>query len=71
MKVIWLGEDELHAGGAGPSFTLAFGGIKFPKGEAVDVADKAILARLKKNQFFEVDGKRVKIDEDKVETENI
>jgi hypothetical protein len=53
-KLTWLGEDE--PGVAGPSFTTAFGGIKFPKGEAVEVTDKDIIARARKNRFFEVSG---------------
>jgi hypothetical protein len=52
-KVTWLGEDELHGGGAGPSFTTAFG-IKFPKGEAVEVADKDTIRRAEGNRFFHV-----------------
>lgn len=53
-KITWLGEDE--PGVAGPSFTTAFGGIKFPKGEAVEVSDKDMIARARKNRFFEVSG---------------
>lgn len=61
-KVTWLGEDNLHktvtsegvtVESAGPSFTTAFG-LKFPKGEAVEVADTSIIERAKKNQFFKV-----------------
>jgi hypothetical protein len=55
-KLTWLGEDDLHNGNPGPSFTTAFGGIKFPKGEAVEVNDKDTIARARKNQFFEVSG---------------
>lgn len=55
-KLTWLGEDELHGGGAGPSFTTAFGGIKFPKGEPVEVEDEAIVAKARNNQFFAVEG---------------
>lgn len=55
-KVTWLGEDDLHGGGAGPSFTTAFGGIKFPKGQPVEVADEAIVAKARNNQFFAVEG---------------
>lgn len=54
-QVTWLGEDELHGGGAGPSFTHAFGGIKFPKGEAVDVRSHALVQKALNNQFFEVE----------------
>lgn len=53
-KLTWLGEDEV--GVAGPSFTTAFGGIRFPKGEAVEVTDKDTIARARKNPFFEVSG---------------
>lgn len=55
-KLIWLGEDELHGSGAGPSFTMAFGGIKFPKGEEVEVRSHAIVQKAINNPFFEVDG---------------
>lgn len=51
-KLIWLGEDG--PGVAGPSFTTAFGGIRFPKGEAVEVVDKDMIARARKNPFFDV-----------------
>jgi hypothetical protein len=54
-KLTWLGEDDLHGGGAGPSFTEAFGGIKFPKGEAVEVRSYPIVQRALTNQFFEVE----------------
>lgn len=53
-KFTWLGEDE--PGVAGPSFTTAFGGIKFPKGEAVEVTDKDFILRARKSPFFEVSG---------------
>lgn len=53
-KLTWLGEDE--PGIAGPSFTTAFGGTKFPKGEAVEVTDKDIIARARRSRFFEVSG---------------
>jgi len=54
-KLTWLGEDELHGNGAGPSFTMAFGDIKFPKGEAVEVRSYAIVQKALNNQFFEVE----------------
>lgn len=54
-KLTWLGEDELHGNGAGPSFTKAFGDIKFPKGEAVEVRSHAIVQKALGNPFFEVD----------------
>jgi hypothetical protein len=55
-KLTWLGEDELHDGNPGPSFTTAFGGIKFPKNEPIEVSDKLIIAKARNNQFFEVTG---------------
>jgi hypothetical protein len=54
-KITWIGEDDLHGGGAGPSFTHALGGIKFPKGEAVDVRSYAMVQKALNNQFFEVE----------------
>ncbi len=52
-KVTWLGEDG--DGVAGPSFTTCFG-MKFPKGEAVEVSDKDTIRRAQRNRFFEVGG---------------
>jgi hypothetical protein len=52
-KLTWLGEDGPDV--AGPSFTTCFD-MKFPKGEPVEVSDKDIIARAKKNRFFEVSG---------------
>lgn len=54
-KITWLGEDELHNGGAGPSFTHAFGGTKFPKGQEVEIRSHAIVQKILGNQFFEVE----------------
>lgn len=51
----WIGEDDLHNGGAGPSFTHAFGGMKFPKGQAVEVRSGSIVQKALNNPFFEVD----------------
>lgn len=70
-KLTWLGEDE--PGIAGPSFTTAFGGIKFPKGKAVEVTDKDTIARARKNPFFEVSGvpgRPPKAQEEKPDGEN-
>lgn len=53
-QLTWLGEDDLHGGGAGPSFTTAFGGIKFPKGEAVEVRQHALVQKALNNPYFEV-----------------
>lgn len=57
-KVTWLGEDELHTSGNGPSGTTAFG-MKFPKDKAVEVTDPDIVARAEKNLFFRVDREAV------------
>lgn len=66
-KITWLGEDAGDI--AGPSFTTAFGNIKFPKGVAVEVADPAIVAKAKGNRFFKVeDGQSAElIDDDELE----
>ena len=60
--VTWLGEDHLHevdeAGNwksVPPSFNV-WNGIKFSKGEPVEVSDKRMIAKAKRNHFFEVDG---------------
>lgn len=62
-KITWNGEDELHkivtpqgvtVESAGPSFTT-WQGIRFAKGEAVDVTDTRIIAKAKTNQFFKVE----------------
>jgi regulatory protein YycH of two-component signal transduction system YycFG len=54
-KITWIGEDEIHDGAAGPSFTTAFGGIKFPKAIPIDVFDKDIVARAAGNPYFSID----------------
>jgi hypothetical protein len=55
-KLTWLGEDELHGeGAAGPSFTRAFGDVKFPKDEPVEVRSYAIVQKALNNQFFAVE----------------
>ena len=55
-KLTWRGEDDLHGeGAAGPSFTKAFGDIKFPKDEPVEVRSHAIVQKALNNPFFEVD----------------
>lgn len=76
-RITWIGEDSLHnynnahgdlIEGAGPSFTR-WQNIKFPKGEAVEVTDPAIVAKAKVNRFFKVEGtpgrpKKVEADGD-------
>jgi hypothetical protein len=54
-KITWLGEDDLHEGAPGPSFCVGFDGIKFPKGQPVEVTDKWIIGKARNNQFFDVD----------------
>jgi ribosomal protein L6P/L9E len=62
-KITWKGEDDQHktvtpegvtVESAGPSFTTCYN-IKFPKGEAVEVTDPAIIAKAKNNSFFKVE----------------
>lgn len=52
-KLTWLGEDGEDV--AGPSFTTCFG-MKFKKGEAVEVTDRDFIRRAQGNPFFEVSG---------------
>lgn len=59
-KVTWLGEDHLHkqedgSDGAGPSFVV-WNGLKFPKGEPVEVTNPIAIAKAKANPFFTVGG---------------
>jgi hypothetical protein len=57
-KVTWLGEDETLEDGtqiAGPSFTT-WGGVKFPKGEPVELKNPVVIAKAKANKFFSVEG---------------
>lgn len=49
-QVTWLGEGD-----EGPDETECWG-VKFKKGEAVDVNDPAAIATAKTNQYFEVSG---------------
>lgn len=51
-RITWLGEDDGNV--PGPSFTTCFD-RKFPKGEAVEVTDKDIIARANRNPFFSVE----------------
>ena len=53
-KITWLGEDTED--GPGPSFTTAFGGIKFPKDKPIEVNDPEVIDRSRRNPFFEVEG---------------
>jgi hypothetical protein len=71
-KVIWLGEDSTDV--AGPSFTTCYG-LKFPKGEAVELTDPDAIRRAKGNLNFKVEetkqenshGESQTQDEDKIE----
>ena len=54
-RLTWLGEDELHNGASGPSFCVCFDGIKFPKGQPVEVTKKAFIAKAKESRFFAVE----------------
>ena len=61
-QVTWKGEDELHVrlnedghevGGAGPSFTT-WNGVKFPKGEPVEIRSYFAVQKAVNNPFFDV-----------------
>ena len=52
-KLTWKGEDTED--GPGPSFVIAYDGIKFPKGQPVEVTNKAFIEKARHNQFFDVD----------------
>lgn len=54
-NVTWIGEDNPDGSQAGPSFTKAYGGLKFEKGKPVEVTDKALITKAQGNQYFEVE----------------
>lgn len=58
-KITWIGEDELHEDGSGPSKNK-WNGISFPKGEPVDVSDERMVAKARGNQFYKVEDDEVK-----------
>lgn len=53
-KITWLGEDELHGDGAGPSKNT-WNGIVFPKGVPVAVSNPHMIAKAKTNPFYSVE----------------
>ncbi len=65
-KITWLGEDDSHEGGAGPSNTT-WKGIKFPVREAVEVSDPDMIRRAKGNRFFTVEETEAKAEPGVVE----
>lgn len=52
--ITWLGEDELHGDGTGPSKNT-WNGIVFPKGVAVAVSNPHMIAKAKTNRFYSVE----------------
>jgi hypothetical protein len=55
-RVTWIGEEDLHGPDSpGPSWTT-WRGIRFDKGEPVDITDMEVLAKAKGNRFFKVEG---------------
>jgi hypothetical protein len=50
-KITWLGEDTDDV--PGPSYNI-WNEIRFPKGQAVEVSDAYMIAKARKNQFFQV-----------------
>ena len=53
-KITWLGEDEPEC--PGPSFAIAYNGIKFPKGIPAEVSDNSMIEGARQNKFFKVEG---------------
>lgn len=61
VNITWLGEDDLHEDGNGPSKTVWHLGsnddpITFPKGTPVAVTHPRVIEKSKGNRFFEVEG---------------
>jgi hypothetical protein len=55
-KITWLGEDDLHDDDRGGPRSTIFYGIKFLKGEAVEVDNPAAIKKASGNRFFKVNG---------------
>lgn len=52
MRIAWKGEDTEEQ--AGPSFTF-WNGMKFPKGQMVEISDPQMMRKAVNNQFFDVE----------------
>jgi len=56
-EITWLGEDDLHEDGNGPSRN-AWNGITFKLGEPVTVKNDRMIAKAKGNRFYSVENER-------------
>jgi hypothetical protein len=64
-KITWLGEDDPVNDIPGPSWNT-WNGIRFPKGQPVEINDAGMIASARQNQFYKVEEAtkpREKIDE--------
>lgn len=64
-KITWLGEDDPVNDIPGPSWNT-WNGIRFPKGQPVEINDAGMIASARQNQFYRVEEAtkpREKIDE--------
>jgi hypothetical protein len=65
VKITWLGEDDPVNDIPGPSWNT-WNGIRFPKGQPIEINDAGMIASAKQNQFYRVEEAtkpREKIDE--------
>ena len=65
VKITWLGEDDPVNDIPGPSWNT-WNGIRFPKGQPVEINDAGMIASARQNQFYRVEEAtkpREKIDE--------
>jgi hypothetical protein len=53
-KITWLGEDDVERDIPGPSYNV-WAGIKFYKGQPVEISDQWMIASAKQNQFYKVE----------------
>jgi hypothetical protein len=64
-KITWLGEDDPVNDIPGPSWNT-WNGIRFPKGQPVEINDAGMISSARQNQFYRVEEAtkpREKIDE--------
>ena len=53
-KITWIGEDDPVRDIPGPSYNV-WAGIKFYKGQPVEISDEWMIASAKQNQFYKVE----------------
>ena len=55
VMVTWLGEDDQHEDGEGPTVNT-WRNLTFIKGEPLEVSDPEMIAKARVNRFYSVEG---------------